>query len=184
VNRRLFIISCVLLVLAGGSILLGFVMSLEAVTLQQVRLPPAATVQVDQPGTWLLWQVAPAVAPSTPRMSLKELPRLTGPTGMIVEAAPTIRTIRFTEGDETFVVVGRYEVDTRGGWRMGAGGIEGTGARDWAIGLDPLPMVKLWSLLTVSVAIVLVGAAACTGWIALRRSPNRGLPPVSGPSRG
>ena len=183
-NKRLFSLACVLLLMAGGSVLLGFVMSLRAVTLQHVQIPPAATVHIDQPGTWLLWQAAPAVASSSARKMPEVYPTLTAQTGAVLKMAPTIRTIQFTHGEASLIVVGRFEVESAGLWQMDIIAGEGDGTRGWAIGLDPLPKVKLWSLLTVSAAIILLGGAACTGWISLRRPSNRALSAVKGPTRG
>ncbi len=183
-NKRLFSLACVLLLLAVGSVLLGFVMSLRSVTLQHVEVPPGATVHIDQPGTWLLWQSAPAVTSSSARKLPHAYPTLTAQTGAVLEMAPTIRTIEFTHGDASLIVVGRFEVQSAGLWELGLISSEDEVRRSWAIGLDPLPNVKLWSLLTVSAAIILLGAAACTGWIAIRRPSNQALPSVKGSSRG
>jgi hypothetical protein len=184
VNRKLLVVACVLLVLSLGSVLLGFVMSLQAVSLQHVTFPPAATIHIDQPGAWLLWHVAPAVSEPKGRIDRSTLPNLTRASGERIAISPTIRSIRFAKGGATYEVVGRYDVRTAGNWVLSAKSDTNAAAGSWAVGLDPLPKVKVWSLLTVSVAIVLVGGAACTGWIAFRRGPNNRSHRINPASRG
>lgn len=151
-KRPAAIIAIVLVLLAGGSVLTGFLMSLAAVELQEAHLPGPAPIRIDQGGTWLLWKSTGAGG----------TPVLESDQGVILDPAPTVRSIVFSEGETTWEVAGRFEMERGGDWTLSGG----NGA--WALGLDPLPTVKFWSLLTVSAAIVLLGGAACSGWIAFR----------------
>lgn len=191
-NRRLIGGAAVLLAGAIGSILLGFNRSVAAIQLQEVHLPGDGSFTVDQPGTWMLWRgVLGGAAIPADQVAMWSRPQAVAPSGEVLQAGPTTRQIRFTRADEPTVVrggvilgpkgwmtVARFDIETPGAWTLqGAPG-------DWAISPDPLGAVKWWALGSTSVAIVLVGAAACTGWIALKRPVSGQLRPSSGARGG
>jgi len=177
VNRRLISVAAALLAGAIGSILLGFNRSVAAIQLQDVQLPGGGSFTVDQPGTWMLWRgVLGGAAIPADQVASWSRPQAVAPSGEVLQSGPTTRQIRFTRADEPMVVEGgvtlgpkgwltvaRFDIETPGDWTLqGAPG-------DWALSPDPLGAVKWWALGSTSVAIALVGAAACTGWIALKR---------------
>ncbi|MCH2135525.1 MAG: hypothetical protein MK101_02965 [Phycisphaerales bacterium] len=166
-RRRLIIIAITLVVAAFASVLTGFVMSLAAVDLQAAHLPSKAVLKIDAPGTWLLWKGDGAGGE----------PRLRSDPAQLLAPAPTTRSITFVDGGQRWQVSGRFEFDARGQWTFDGG------SGDWALSPDPLPSVKVWSLVTVSLAIVLLGSAACTGWIAFRR-PSGGQLQLRGEHEG
>ena len=86
--------------------------------------------------------------------------------------------VRVTLGPKGWLTVARFDIGTPGEWTLqGAPG-------DWAVSPDPLGAVKWWALGSTSMAIALVGAAACTGWIALKRPVSGQLRPSSGARGG
>lgn len=174
-NRTLVGLGAALLLLAIVVLLVGFGQSLAAVKLQHITLPGAGTFRVDAPGSWLVWHTQPVAMEHVNAERPSVVPAAHGPAGEVVESSPTVRTIRFTNAESVHTVVGRYEISTLGPWRID--GPAGT----WAVGPDPMGDVMLWSIGTTALAILLLGAALCTGWIGLRR-PHRHGSTISGVS--
>lgn len=172
-------IAGLLLAASFVSVIIGFRQSIAAVQLQRVHHNIGWTFQAQAPGTWMLWKGVQGSGGDTAAADVVEQdkPSVTAPDGRVLPAEPTIRQIRFSRPDDVadlarpglqplprreWYTVGRFEIDQPGIWAV----TPTPGA--WAVSPDPLGAVKWWALGSVSLSLVLVGAAACTGWIGLK----------------